>query len=155
MASKVDWSTLSGYKPVQVSETPNTNRSNKKVFFPTEDFFVTIEASCPTGFEIALDAEIRERFSSSKTVKHQGRVFFDVQVSQIDKVIQLRCMDNACVLIGVRNDFDFSGDIELCLKRINGLLNDKECNYDNNRLSFIVTIHFQGKRISIAYDNKI
>ena len=133
MAAKVDLSSLQGYKPSGLSENHNIN---KNVLCPNEDFLVTIEASCPTGFEIALDAEIKDKFSSSVTVKHQGRVFFDVPISQIDKVVQLRCMDNASVLIGVRTFFDFSGDIEACLTRINGLLNDTFCDTNSSRLTW-------------------
>ena len=124
MASKVDWSTLEGYK--KSATIINEQRS------PNADFTVTIEASCPTGFEAALLKEINEKHPSSITVKHQGRIFFDIPVSNIRDVLDLKCVDNAYVIIGKRTDFDFSGDIDTCLSKINDLLNIEQ--YDPQNL---------------------
>ena len=124
MASKVDWSTLEGYKKSE----PIINEQNS----PDADFTVTIEASCPTGFEAALLKEINEKHPSSIAVKHQGRIFFDIPVSNIRDVLELKCVDNAYVIIGKRTDFDFSGDIDTCLLKINDLLNIEQ--YDPRNL---------------------
>ena len=125
MASKVDWSTLEGYKAIGLKNDNGTPVHHS-------DFTVTIEASCPTGFEVALLNEIKEKSPSSVTVKHQGRVFFDIPVSKIRNVLELKCVDNAYVIIGKRSNFDFSGDVDSCLTRINELLDDKK--YDSENL---------------------
>ena len=134
MASKVDWSTLEGYKSLDVLSA-NKNTEENDPFF-SEDFLITIEASCPTGFEVALANEIKEKLPMSVTVKHQGRVFFDVPISQIQNVLKLRCVDNLCVIIGVRSNFDFSGDVDSCLSRVNELLDDNCCDKDNGPLAW-------------------
>ena len=48
----------------------------------------------------------------------------------------LRCMDNACVLIGVRSNFEFSSDIETGLNQINELLYDITSSTGNSRLAW-------------------
>ena len=133
MALPVDWSTLQGFNALESSLDQLTNKTPHHT---DEDFLVTIEGSCPTGFEVSLENEIREKIPSSTTVKHQGRVFFDVPVSQIDNVLMLRCMDNACVLIGVRSNFEFSSDIEIGLNQINELLYDITSSTGNSRLAW-------------------
>jgi len=132
MASKVDWSTLEGYKAIEL--TPNQGTQETPTYH--SEFTVTIEASCPTGFEVALLNEIKEKSPSSITVKHQGRVFFDIPVSKIRNVLELKCVDNAYVIIGKRSNFDFTGDVESCLKRINELLDDKKSDSDNLPLAW-------------------
>ena len=127
MASKVDWSTLQGYKKDKPADNDNQALSSCLT-----DFTVTIEASCPTGFEVALQNEIKEKSPLSTTVKHQGRIFFDIPVSKIRSVLELKCVDNAYIIIGKRTDFDFSGDIDTCLTRINELLETD--NYDQELL---------------------
>ena len=134
MASKVDWSTLQGYKALDAVSTSKNTTEN--VLFCTDDFSITVEATCPTGFEAALDNEIREKLPMSVTVKHQGRVFFDVSISQIKNVLKLRCMDNAYVIIGVRSNFDFPTDIDDSLNRVNTLLDDQCCDSNNIRLAW-------------------
>ena len=134
MASKVDWSTLQGYKALDhVSTTKNVAEN---VPFCTDDFLITVEATCPTGFEAALISEIGEKLPMSVSVKHQGRIFFDVPISQIENVVKLRCMDNAYVIIGVRSEFDFPVDIDACLSRVNTLLDDECCDSNNMRLAW-------------------
>ena len=134
MASKVDWSNLQGFKQDKVFQKPPD--PDKTILELSDDYLITIEATCPTGFEVALVAEIKERFPTSVTVKHQGRVFFDLPISQVENIIKLRCMDNAWVLIGVRKTFDFTGDVETCLQRINSLLDDNICDSDNTPLAW-------------------
>ena len=133
MAAPVDWSTLVGYKPLELSKNINDTGLNSGL---EEDFLVTIEASCPSGAEFALTNEIKEKFPSAVTVKHQGRVFFDVYITQIHSVLQLRCVDNAYVIIGKRNGFDFSSDIDTGLSRINDLLDQTKCENDNDFLAW-------------------
>ena len=133
MAAPVDWSTLVGYKPLEPSKNINDTGLNS---CHEEDFLVTIEASCPSGAEFALTSEIKEKFPSAVTVKHQGRVFFDVYITQIHSVLQLRCVDNAYVIIGKRNGFDFSSDIDTGLSRINDLLDQTKCDNDNDFLAW-------------------
>ena len=104
MADPVKWDDLNGFKEAQ-SDT------------------VTIEAICPTGFEEALLLEIKEKFGEDTlTTKHQGRVFFDVCLKEVDKVLDLRVVDNAFVLVYVQQKCDFSGEKENCLNDLADLL---------------------------------
>ena len=104
MASAVDWSGLTGHDP------------------NVEDV-VLIEATCPTGCELALEKEIRAKFGGGqqevKTVRHQGRVFLDHPLDRVPEILQLRVVDNAYVLLRVVESADFAKDNkELCLDKL-------------------------------------
>ena len=104
MASAVDWSGLSGIKA-------------------ENDDLVTIEATCPTGCEPALLLEIKSKFGDEVVAtKHQGRVFFDLQIQAVDQVLDLRIVDNAYVIFDVIPEFDFPSEGQECLDKLIALI---------------------------------
>jgi len=89
MAKPVDWEGLTGYQ-----------NGHEEV--------VCIEATCPTGCEPALLTELSARMpSASNARKHQGRVFFDIPLTEVPKVLDLRIVDNAFVIVHVIPKIEF------------------------------------------------
>lgn len=89
MAAAVDWDGLTGF-----------TGENSQV--------VCIEATCPTGCELALLKELEANFpSASNARKHQGRVFFDILICDVQKVLDLRIVDNAYVIVHVVPKMEF------------------------------------------------
>ena len=72
MAAPVDWQGLTG-------------------FGSEREDVVCVEATCPTGCEPALLKELPVRLpSATEARKAQGRVFFDVPLADVAKVLELR-----------------------------------------------------------------
>ena len=61
---------------------------------------VTIEASCPTGFEGAVADEVKKRLNGENGIEIMGRVLFDVPIQDLKKVMELRTVDHIFVIIG-------------------------------------------------------
>ena len=61
---------------------------------------VTIEASCPTGFEGAVADEVKKRLNGENVIEIMGRVLFDVPIQDLKKVMELRTVDHIFVIIG-------------------------------------------------------
>ena len=61
---------------------------------------VTIEASCVTGFEGAAADEVEKKLNGENIIEIMGRVLFDVPISDIKKVLELRTVDNIWVIHG-------------------------------------------------------
>ena len=61
---------------------------------------VTIEASCPTGFEVAVADEVKKRLNGENVIEIMGRVLFDVPIQDLKKVMELRTVDHIFVIIG-------------------------------------------------------
>ena len=61
---------------------------------------VTIEASCVTGFEGAAADEVGKKLNGENIIEIMGRVLFDVPISDIKKVLELRTVDNIWVIHG-------------------------------------------------------
>ena len=61
---------------------------------------VTIEASCVTGFEGAAADEVEKKINGENIIEIMGRVLFDVPISDIKKVLELRTVDNIWVIHG-------------------------------------------------------
>ena len=61
---------------------------------------VTIEASCVTGFEGAAADEVKKKLNGENIIEIMGRVLFDVPISDIKKVLELRTVDNIWVIHG-------------------------------------------------------
>jgi len=59
----------------------------------------TIECSVVTGFETVAQEEVKEKFGEAATV-NRGRIIADVPLDRVKEILDLRCVDNAWVLIG-------------------------------------------------------
>ena len=62
---------------------------------------ITIEASCPTGFEGAAAEEVKKKFQAENVIDGvMGRVLFDVPLDNVKDVLQLRTVDNVWAIFG-------------------------------------------------------
>ena len=65
---------------------------------------VTIEASCPTGFEGAVADEVKKRLNGENVIEIMGRVLFDVPIQDLKKVMEIQDYEN--VLLPRQKGFD-------------------------------------------------
>ncbi len=89
--STVDWSSLKGL-----------DSSNSGV--------CSVECTVVTGFEFCAEQEAKKKLGVDNVQKNQGRIIFDVSPDRIGEVLALRNIDNAWVLIGAREKFEFKGE---------------------------------------------
>ena len=69
---------------------------------------VTIEASVVTGFECAALEEVKSKLQIANVQEFMGRIVFDIGQEYLQKVLELRCIDNVLVIIGAKTGFDFA-----------------------------------------------
>ncbi|XP_066471898.1 tRNA (guanine(6)-N2)-methyltransferase THUMP3 [Tiliqua scincoides] len=103
-------------KPLGENEEANPDASNR-------DIVVTIGATVPTGFELTAADEVQEKLGSqSKISKDRGKIYFDIPVSCLPQVHQLRSVDNLFVVVQEFKDYQFKEMKEEALKDLEDLV---------------------------------
>ena len=71
---------------------------------------LTIEASVVTGFECAAKEEVKTKLdiTDADVKEFTGRVLFDIKSDKLEKVLNLRTVDNVWIIIGAKTDFDLT-----------------------------------------------
>nr|XP_028575145.1 THUMP domain-containing protein 3 [Podarcis muralis]XP_028575146.1 THUMP domain-containing protein 3 [Podarcis muralis]XP_028575147.1 THUMP domain-containing protein 3 [Podarcis muralis] len=88
-----------------------------------KDIVVTIGATVPTGFELTAADEVQEKLASKSTIsKDRGKIYFEIPVTSLPKVHQLRSVDNLFVVVQEFKDYQFKETKEEALKDLEDLV---------------------------------
>ncbi|KAL1463138.1 hypothetical protein WDU94_014921 [Cyamophila willieti] len=75
----------------------------------TSENQITVEATVVTGFEDVVHEECQEKFGKDMLIcTSVGRVFFNVKLTDIDKVRELRGIDNILLVVASFENFGFT-----------------------------------------------
>lgn len=74
----------------------------------------TVEATVPTGMEDVCAEEAQQKLGVTDVVVAMGRAFFDISIQDVPKVLELRSVEHAHVVILMESKFPLTNDREEC-----------------------------------------
>uniref|UniRef100_A0A8D0DK73 THUMP domain containing 3 n=1 Tax=Salvator merianae TaxID=96440 RepID=A0A8D0DK73_SALMN len=99
---------------------PGNEDSNPGI--STKDNVITIGATVPTGFELTAADEVQEKLGSKARIsKDRGKIYFEIPVTSLPQVHQLRSIDNLFVVVQEFKDYVFKETKEEALKDLEDL----------------------------------
>lgn len=78
----------------------------------------TLEATVVTGLEDVAAEECMVKLGVSNCVQARGRVFIDVNIADVSKVLALRSIDNVNIVLAMTNNFTFADQREKCFEQL-------------------------------------
>jgi len=89
--------------------------------FVDAEHTITLGATVPTGFEDVSCKEIQEKITALQTATCQGRVYFQVAPNMLQKIHQLRSVDNLFMVIKFYSSYEYNCSKEKLLEEMNDM----------------------------------
>ncbi|XP_071515850.1 tRNA (guanine(6)-N(2))-methyltransferase THUMP3-like isoform X2 [Panulirus ornatus] len=93
------------------------DHNSLKGLLPENPELCTIEATVVTGLEEVALEECREKLGVN-CVAARGRVFMDISIQEVSKVLKLRAIDNVNIVTTMVDNFSFPENREQCFEKL-------------------------------------